>query len=469
MQAIGTDELISGEENHVLFMQGHPSPSWLNAIGAKYRIDPEFWLQHLDFRASVGRPDHFSLPGLPSKRTHFIRLRSSTIGHRDLGARFVDQRAVDKLRDEAAQGMKKYFRALKRASGWQVGDMIVREFSVLDGRHSMFEQDISIFTKEIGHGWIAVIWSDCGTPVWGAPWYEGSFAATKWMPTVQYWPDIALEESRGVEVPAPPGSMVQSAQHLPYLGDQLKDTDLARRIPALALEGIFSHVAASESQVLNLLQTKIDSVRDPKRMVEEKNPTLLNLLHYQRIIERHLDRIKENLTAVEKFIESVPRTDVNETQKTTATVILKALLEDFAHLKTRAEYMLGQCNGGMTIIMNNAMLRESQRAIEQAATVTKLTKLAFVFIPLSFVCAFFGMNSREIDNGQLSIWVFFAVAMPIVLLSILMMQVEKQQIQRLAAKCRSMYKVTRNSEDATTTGPKQVDTFDLRTMSEPMV
>ncbi|USW56118.1 Putative Mg2+ transporter protein, CorA-like/Zinc transport protein ZntB [Septoria linicola] len=88
--------------------------------------------------------------------------------------------------------------------------------------------------------------------------------------------------------------------------------------------------------------------------------------------------------------------------------------------------------------MNNAMLRESQRAIQQAATVAKLTKLAFLFVPLTLASAFFGMNSTELDNGALSLWVFFAVAIPIVMLSVLLMRTDREQLTRLLGQAKTL-------------------------------
>ena len=56
-----------------------------------------------------------------------------------------------------------------------------------------------------------------------------------------------------------------------------------------------------------------------------------------------------------------------------------------------------------------SQLRENRHAIEQAIKVGHLTKLAFIFVPLSTVCSAFGMNLREMDN-HLTIWWFVGVS-----------------------------------------------------------
>jgi hypothetical protein len=58
------------------------------------------------------------------------------------------------------------------------------------------------------------------------------------------------------------------------------------------------------------------------------------------------------------------------------------LLKDYEQLVERAEVILERCSKGMDVIMNNAMLAESKRAILQAQSVAKLTLIAFFYIPL---------------------------------------------------------------------------------------
>ena len=57
------------------------------------------------------------------------------------------------------------------------------------------------------------------------------------------------------------------------------------------------------------------------------------------------------------------------------------------------------------IELSQVQIAESRKAIQQAETMRKLTILAFVFIPASTICSFFGMNVKELDNYP-RIWVF---------------------------------------------------------------
>ncbi|KAK4163102.1 hypothetical protein QBC43DRAFT_265083 [Cladorrhinum sp. PSN259] len=54
-------------------------------------------------------------------------------------------------------------------------------------------------------------------------------------------------------------------------------------------------------------------------------------------------------------------------------------------------------------LMSSITIVESERAIKEAESVSKLTQLAFFFIPLSLVSSVFGMNINEFE-GQLTWW-----------------------------------------------------------------
>lgn len=75
------DEASLGNKGRaqILFLNGHPSPQWLNAIGGRFCVNPEFYQRHLDFRAAFSRPDYFTLPALPSASETMVKLRITTI------------------------------------------------------------------------------------------------------------------------------------------------------------------------------------------------------------------------------------------------------------------------------------------------------------------------------------------------------------------------------------------------------
>ena len=61
----------------------------------------------------------------------------------------------------------------------------------------------------------------------------------------------------------------------------------------------------------------------------------------------------------------------------------------------------------------DAQIAETRASTRLALTVNRLTKLAFIFIPLSFTASFFGMNIAEWGQGTIALRTFFITAVVI--------------------------------------------------------
>ena len=150
------DDLFTQESNattngnQLLFLHGLPSPQWLNAIGGRYRVDPEFYHRHLDFQAIAGRANYFTQPLLPSGLKNTIQLRVTTIGY--LQGNKKKQSELDDLRLHCSEEMKAYFIPLKKDK-WTPGDSVVRSFSIHDAEHWSIEQELSVYVKPNGPNW----------------------------------------------------------------------------------------------------------------------------------------------------------------------------------------------------------------------------------------------------------------------------------------------------------------------------
>jgi hypothetical protein len=95
--------------------------------------------------------------------------------------------------------------------------------------------------------------------------------------------------------------------------------------------------------------------------------------------------------AVTYFITLLTENAVSDPSSSTAcpwTRQVKALKT----AEKKLEAMMRRLEGTYQILMSSITILESEKAIEQAEVVTRLTNLAFFFIPLSFVSSVFGMN-----------------------------------------------------------------------------
>jgi hypothetical protein len=74
------------------------------------------------------------------------------------------------------------------------------------------------------------------------------------------------------------------------------------------------------------------------------------------------------------------------------------------------EASMRRLEGTYQVLMSSMSILESERAIGQAEVVTRLTNLAFFFIPLTFVSGLFGMNVVEFDQ-RLTVVMWVAVSL----------------------------------------------------------
>ena len=100
----------------------------------------------------------------------------------------------------------------------------------------------------------------------------------------------------------------------------------------------------------------------------------------------------------------------------------------FQDLHSQAQLLHEKCTQGMTVISNNSMLAESQRAIQQAKLVTKLTLVAFVYVPFTFTASFFSISFRELGTG-INLWMYFAASFPLTFVTMAFFALDVQIIK----------------------------------------
>jgi hypothetical protein len=86
--------------------------------------------------------------------------------------------------------------------------------------------------------------------------------------------------------------------------------------------------------------------------------------------------------------------------------ILQDVRENVERVKTKLKE-------AYTNLRVDMQFNESRRSMNETKTVTRLTELAFVFIPLSFCASLFSMSIRELDNS-VPLWTFVVTALAMV-------------------------------------------------------
>lgn len=154
------ESLRSSHSGHIVFLKGYPSPAWLLSIGAKYKVDPEFFQRHLGFRA--GPRKLYSLPSLPSTARNIFKLRHTTVGASISTARTEDkQSTLNMLRAKNRTDLEAFKEKLKSTDQLALGDAIVRDTSIHDLKHFSIEQDVSVHVTAYHESWAGEWDSTC--------------------------------------------------------------------------------------------------------------------------------------------------------------------------------------------------------------------------------------------------------------------------------------------------------------------
>ncbi|KAF2676243.1 hypothetical protein K458DRAFT_322414 [Lentithecium fluviatile CBS 122367] len=398
----------------MMFLRGLPSPEWLATMGAMFRVDPAFFQTHMELPSSFNRKPTFSHPPLPSAARNVLQLRYVSIGLRH-SKNEADHGNIDDLRRTTETEMEQYHVNLGIPKYRKPGDAIVRSYNIHDAQYFSVEQRISMCKLETPWGWLNIVWLDSGNDLSEGPqgpWLKSNEYYSNWkstfLPTIQHLPGIALNRKwHDFAIPGQHhlnGRFNQSASLLPENYGQSLDKSLAATDSFYAFHELFSFSANSLCQFLNLIESII-MAETGYHSVRNQHFSQLNLLYHQDILNRLARVLQETL----RGIQSVE----GHTEETHRALVLV----DFKELLARTDRLIKRCASGMEAVMNRAMIAESKRAISQAKKIEQLTWLATFYIPLSFMTSFFGMNLGNVGKGQLPLWMWFASAIPVTMLS----------------------------------------------------
>lgn len=179
-----------------------------------------------------------------------------------------------------------------------------------------------------------------------------------------------------------------------------------------SLNEVFSFAASSEMQFLNLLEVKLD------KYTGHDSDSLSDLKYAKHILYRHMQKLQQVLDSIHNTKHPKwPKANLDDGFRK-VRVAADGLEQDFKHLLNRAEMLHRRCNEEITVLLSSVSISESKKGIEQAKRVSKLTFLAFIFVPLSFTTSFFGMNVKELGASSASIWWWIVFSFPVCALAV---------------------------------------------------
>ncbi|KAK4663970.1 uncharacterized protein QC763_501220 [Podospora pseudopauciseta] len=104
------------------------------------------------------------------------------------------------------------------------------------------------------------------------------------------------------------------------------------------------------------------------------------------------------------------------------------ILKDIKHVSSQLEHYSRSLENMVPVATSMVQLLDSRRSIQEAANVSRLTFIALVFVPLSWVASLFSM-SEDYSPGHKSFWVYFATALPVMILVLLLSTVQWDRLE----------------------------------------
>lgn len=172
-----------------------------------------------------------------------------------------------------------------------------------------------------------------------------------------------------------------------------------RQDPILAL---FQIVEKDTRELLRLLHNTLNSI---SHALSDEEPSQEQLRFWRiqtELSEVRLVELKSNLSSFRELYDVFqPANDTQQQQK------MGDVTDATTELLSAA---ISSCSHSRASLASSMQSIESQRAIAEAESVTKLTELAFLFLPLSLAASIFSMQIHELESGTpLSSFIIVAV------------------------------------------------------------
>ncbi|MBW0483939.1 hypothetical protein O181_023654 [Austropuccinia psidii MF-1] len=96
---------------------------------------------------------------------------------------------------------------------------------------------------------------------------------------------------------------------------------------------------------------------------------------------------------------------------------LAQLREDFLKVLNEIEAIEKRVQDMLNVVTAIISIEEAKRSVEQTSSLARLTYLAVVFVPLSFVSSFLSMTP-DVESLRGTIWLFFVLAVPLTIFAL---------------------------------------------------
>ncbi|OCL02332.1 hypothetical protein AOQ84DRAFT_273835, partial [Glonium stellatum] len=92
-----------------------------------------------------------------------------------------------------------------------------------------------------------------------------------------------------------------------------------------------------------------------------------------------------------------------------------SLVEDYEHVSASIDECSRRLESMLPVVTSLVQIVDSRRSFAETANISRLTILALIFVPLTFVSSLFSMGATNGPGGPY-FWVYFVVALPVTLI-----------------------------------------------------
>jgi hypothetical protein len=430
------------EDGELVFMTGYPSHEWLNAVVARYGVDYRFLQSHLDFLPS-GERNWYTNSALPSRSQHSLRLMIPSIVFVGTEGRGVTVESLHEARNACAAQLQQKAKGFYGGTTIQPGQSIVRQVNIHTGDALVLEQSISIVVKGEKHRpksrwllhalhsggyWLTrsavIIWSDAGTDVDAVPVPQvASFTGVSDL--LRFCPvffETDLNEPSKSDQGGDTGPTVQPLSLLPSRYGETLEMSPTPISPFAILQEVFRFQAAAAAQYMMMLRNHTMDIVARTHATGKRQPSMDDILYFD-YTKATLDRWLAHFRTLIEQLERGPFIPGLGSVTGESSIISDTIIRDLKHLESEVIVIVGLCESGKSTVISSFSVFQARESAAESKLVTQLTKatnrITFVFLPISFVTSVFGMNFKQFGQGPLSISLWVAVILPLLMVCVL--------------------------------------------------
>jgi hypothetical protein len=226
---------------------------------------------------------------------------------------------------------------------------------------------------------------------------------------------------------ASPKAMPSRPFELSDILENLSDSQLQvlAQTPELLVLKLVSISSISYNQLLNVVADDVAAKTAMTSSPEHHQQCGAQLRCLAVLLERTYVTINDHCNLIKQGSDQVPAADggpnlarLSQMAKNELAHTRSSVQGDLEHLMRRCLQLQGEVRTTSDALVRAGQLLQTQGSEEQTREINNLTRVAFLFLPLSFVASIFGMNVAQFANNP-PIWIFFATAVPCTLATFL--------------------------------------------------